>query len=87
MDRKIDFLLTIKLYELRRNNLEDLTLAQLKEAAFAVKWPQGLPEHLYQVAQDIEELNYYDITSYFGRQSRQLDYKFDTLEGGLYEKE
>ena len=47
MDRKIDFLLTIKLYELRRNNLEDLTLAQLKEAAFAVKWPQGLPEHLY----------------------------------------
>ncbi len=86
MDKQLDFLLNIKLYSLQRSYFNDLTFAQLKEVMFATKWANGLPEHLYQIAADIEELNLYEVANYFTKQGKQLDYNFNTLEGGTYEE-
>jgi hypothetical protein len=86
MDKQLDFLLNIKLYSLQRSYFNDLTFEQLKEVMFATKWQNGLPEHLYQIAADIEELNFYEVANYFTKQGKQLDYNFNTLEGGTYEE-
>ena len=86
MEKQLDFLLNIKLYSLQRSYFNDLTFAQLKEVMFATKWPNGLPEHLYQIAADIEDLNFYEVANYFTKHGKQLEYNFNTLEGGTNEE-
>ncbi len=84
MDEQIDVLLNIKLYSLRRNHLEDLTLQDLKEVIYHTKWLISVPASLSRIASDISSITINDIADYY---SQKRENGIDDLESELLSEE
>ncbi len=84
MDEQIDVLLNIKLYSLRRNHLENLTLQELKEVIYHTKWLINVPDSLSKIASDISSITINDIADYY---SKKRENDIGDLESELLSEE
>lgn len=84
------FLINCKLYSLRRNNLPSLTYQQVEKTLLKTKWTEGVPEHICEIAQDIENLTVEEVVDVLTKEAITTKYDLGNLEedfkGENYEK-
>ncbi len=86
----IKFLINNKLFALRRNNLPTLTYKQVEETLYSTKWNKAVPEHLCDIARDVEALTVEEVVNYLTKEALTTKYDLADLdrdfEGGEDEK-
>lgn len=86
----IKFLITNKLFALRRNNLPTLTYRQVEETLYSTKWEKSVPEHLCDIARDIESLSVEEVVNFLTHEALTSKYDLADLDqdfaGGENEK-
>ena len=86
----IKFLITNKLSALKRNNLPTLTYKQVEETLYSTKWEKAVPDHLCDIARDVESLTVEEVVNFLTKEALTNKYDLANLdqdfEGGNYEK-
>lgn len=83
MDKKISFLINLKLFEFRREYKADLSSQQIRKILDNTVWSKGVPARLNQIAKDIRELTYGTVTDYLAEDDSSLEYDFSNMEGEI----
>ncbi|MBR0385194.1 MAG: hypothetical protein IJI05_01440 [Erysipelotrichaceae bacterium] len=90
-EKETEFLIELKLQQLRRGSLSRLSADQLKRTLLIGKWENNVPAHLCTIASDIRALTAEDIVKYLTKESWVTKYSLadltDSIEGDENEKE
>ena len=74
----IRFLINSRLFELRRNNLPNLTFGQIEDTLYSTKWKNAVPEHICDIAKDIQDLTVEEVVNYLTKEA--LTSKYDLAD-------
>lgn len=86
MDKNIEFLLNMKLFELKREGMDYLNLNNLKDVIYNTKWLINVPSQLHKIAKDINSLTGKEVADYLSSRKVVTDFDFDDLEVNLDEE-
>jgi hypothetical protein len=86
-NQQIQLSIALKLGQIQKENLPNLSYAQFEEALCHIKWSEGLPEKLHAIIQDIFECNGQEIMAYLTNQAiiegkKKTLADFESLIGG-----
>lgn len=84
---QINLTMTLKLTMLQQEALPGLTMDQLQNALWKIRWSEGQPKHLHQIIDDIMSLKAEAIVTILSQQAviegrQQTLSDFSTLFGG-----
>ena len=85
MDKYVNFLLNIKLNELRRNHIESLTYQQLLGVLNQGKWLIARPTNLSAIARDINSVTIDEVVDFIAGDNTKLTEDFEKMSNELSE--